>query len=110
MGIHGADGGAGQHVPLRSGRPLWTAKHRGPDHLHQWNQPGRTPSLSLSKLHQGFYLLEFIARMHSLINIFHHIDHWFTLFIIFTGTCIHIDLMVVSSTSVSLYFDCCIKE
>lgn len=51
-----------------------------------------------------------LARMHSLINIFHHIDNWFTLFIIFTGTCIHIDLMVVSSTSVSLYFDCCIKE
>lgn len=102
MGIHGADCGPGQHVPLRSSRPLWTAKHRGPDHLHQWNQPGWTPSLSLSKLHQGFYFLEFSGRMDSLIKIFHHIDNWFTLFIIFTLTGIPIwyaDIPVVTSIS-----------
>lgn len=113
MGIHGADRGPGQHVPLRSDRPLWTAKHRGPDHLHQWNQPVRTPSLSLSKLHQGSNSHEFIERMHSLIKIFHPIDHFFTLFVIFTLSCNSVwyaDIVVVTSTSVSLYFNCCINE
>lgn len=51
--------------------------------------------------------------MHSLIKIFHPIDHFFTLFVIFTLSCNSVwyaDIVVVTSTSVSLYFNCCINE
>ena len=37
VGVYGPHGGSGQHVPLRPSSSLWSAKHRRPDHLDQWN-------------------------------------------------------------------------
>ena len=53
VGVYGPHGGSGQHVPLRPSSSLWSAKHRRPDHLYQWNKSCWTSSDSLSKLHKG---------------------------------------------------------
>lgn len=53
VGLDGADGGAGQHVPVGRGGALRPAQHRGPDHLHQRHLARRAPAVRLPKLRQG---------------------------------------------------------
>ncbi|XP_072868106.1 amyloid-beta A4 precursor protein-binding family A member 2 isoform X2 [Chlorocebus sabaeus] len=75
LGLHPAHGDPGQHDEWRPGCPLREAEHRGPDHVHQWHQPGGAAARHLPRHHQGPEEPDTGEAQHRQLSPGHHGPH-----------------------------------